>query len=554
MTGRMSALEARRQLSFLKSFDRKFQVLDREWQRLNRSKESRTTSKVGWPTDGLERTAKSLIGAGAVYGLGQISKWAGEFLDALGVIRDRKSAPSQQEMDWLADKIRLLEQMQRDAVQHAEDVVSGKKVAPVNSVIAEDSWASAPSESPKDSSKANLKDNSKDDSKASPRAAANMSVGSKAGSSPSVDATRQFITDSPAVPPPLKKVKPIFVGSENPGWKKIEDTSKNGTRLARTAAPASTDLFAKNAPHVLVAPKSEPREPSEEMLTFEDEEFEEEPVTMTVDLSDIVEIARIDLQDKEKANGSKEDIPSPPPVPLTRSQRDVRRILWPVAVGVLLLLLGVSLYFNLSGAEQKAALTKDVKSGETGLSSAADMAEPGDKTSAGKGDKSASEKDSTASSTAAGDDDDSDKANAVESAQKGKTRTDANEHESTPKATASKAGNKKAASTRQRRPNNREKVTAKRPVSKNVVENASEPPSPSDASGDGPSGRLRVSVPAGTTGDIRIFVDGAKKGKAPRILRLPPGLHEVRFEMDGKIQLKMVNIRQGETKDVTPRF
>lgn len=76
----------------------------------------------------------------------------------------------------------------------------------------------------------------------------------------------------------------------------------------------------------------------------------------------------------------------------------------------------------------------------------------------------------------------------------------------------------------------------------------------STKSDDGPTGRLRISMPAGVTGEIRIFVDGQKKGKAPRILSLSAGLHEVRFEMDGKSKLKMVSIKTGVTSDVTPRF
>jgi len=73
-------------------------------------------------------------------------------------------------------------------------------------------------------------------------------------------------------------------------------------------------------------------------------------------------------------------------------------------------------------------------------------------------------------------------------------------------------------------------------------------------SDNGPTGRLRISMPAGVTGEIRIYVDGQKKGKAPRILSLSAGLHEVRFEMDGKSKLKMVSIKTGVTSDVTPSF
>lgn len=126
MAQNMNELEAKRQLSFLNTFGRKFEGFRREMERLRRARDTGTSFDGKWPTDGLERTAKSLIGAGAVYGLTQIAEWAKLFLKRLDVIGSRDTPPTADDMDWLAHQISALEQLKDEATLRA-----GGKVKPI---------------------------------------------------------------------------------------------------------------------------------------------------------------------------------------------------------------------------------------------------------------------------------------------------------------------------------------------------------------------------------------------------------------------------------------
>ncbi len=116
----IKSIAARRQLSFLSTFEKKFQGFRREMERLRRASSTGQAFGGSWPTDGLERTAKSLVGAGAVYGLPNITDWARSFLGKLGSIRSSDTPPDDNDLDWLAEQIGVL----LDLHQAAEDRVT----------------------------------------------------------------------------------------------------------------------------------------------------------------------------------------------------------------------------------------------------------------------------------------------------------------------------------------------------------------------------------------------------------------------------------------------
>ena len=554
MTRKMSALEARRQLSFLKSFDRKFQVLDRELQRLNRARNSKKTVSGGWPTDGLERTVKSLIGAGAVYGLKEISTWAREFLDTLGGIRSRKTPPTQKEMTWLADRIHVLDDMQREAVERAEIILSGGELPETKSDQRKSAAASKDKsdavawehdgktvvsektdggDAPRDSSE------EVDDTWESPedkKRESSVGVESRTVSDvKSSEPTELFVKSQPPGGPERTDVPPLVLNANpnpnNARKREINETAPLGLKALSTTNQKSA-LFAEDAPHVLVDGKSavahnapddtsESRgKPSKERSS---DDFVGSSDTMPVDIIDILEVSADDGDDPlDMANA-----PVLPPVPAESGVR-MRKILWPAIAGILLLLLGVSLYFNLSKSDNGTS------NGEAARN---------DKTTVAKSDAAKNNvKMATLNADTASDaDDDTD---TLVDSENGGNAAD--------KATAKKEKRRQIKSKSKAR----NQATPKKAAKENPTKEKSAPvtTSPPPASDDGPSGRLRVSMPAGVSGEIRIFVDGQKRGKAPKILSLPPGLHELRFELDGKKQLKVVSIHEGATKDVTPGF
>lgn len=110
MTGNTTtqALTAKRQLGFLATFDKKFEGFRREMERLRRASVTGKSFGGRWPTEGLERIAKSLVGAGAVYSLGEITEWARGFLGRIDAVRASSEPPADADLEWLAAQIGVL--------------------------------------------------------------------------------------------------------------------------------------------------------------------------------------------------------------------------------------------------------------------------------------------------------------------------------------------------------------------------------------------------------------------------------------------------------------
>lgn len=120
----ITPLAAKRQMSFLATFEKKFQGFRREMERLRRASSTGKAFGGRWPTEGLERTARSLVGAGAVYGLPAITDWARNFLTRLDTIRASQDPPSDDDLSWLGERIGELEQLKDDAEGAAKLVLA----------------------------------------------------------------------------------------------------------------------------------------------------------------------------------------------------------------------------------------------------------------------------------------------------------------------------------------------------------------------------------------------------------------------------------------------
>ncbi|MFO8070914.1 MAG: response regulator [Polyangia bacterium] len=118
----VSPLVARRQLGFLETFDKKLEGFRREMERLERAAGSGKSYGGSWPTEGLERIARSLVGAGAVYGLPAVTDWARSFLERLDSLRSGEQAPSRDDFAWLAEQIGALSSLRDEARDRAESV------------------------------------------------------------------------------------------------------------------------------------------------------------------------------------------------------------------------------------------------------------------------------------------------------------------------------------------------------------------------------------------------------------------------------------------------
>ncbi len=118
----VSPLVARRQLGFLETFDKKLEGFRREMERLERAAGSGKSYGGSWPTEGLERIARSLVGAGAVYGLPAVTDWARSFLERLDSLRSGEQAPSRDDFAWLAEQIGTLSSLRDEARDRAESV------------------------------------------------------------------------------------------------------------------------------------------------------------------------------------------------------------------------------------------------------------------------------------------------------------------------------------------------------------------------------------------------------------------------------------------------
>jgi hypothetical protein len=121
---------ARRQLGFLETFDKKYEGFRRELERLERVAGGGSPAASGWPTDGLERIARSLVGAGAVYSLPTVTNWARSFLERLDRIRGVSAPPSREDFAWLAEQIGVLTDIEAGLTRAAREVVSPATTIP----------------------------------------------------------------------------------------------------------------------------------------------------------------------------------------------------------------------------------------------------------------------------------------------------------------------------------------------------------------------------------------------------------------------------------------
>ena len=126
----IKSIAAKRQLGFLSTFEKKFQGFRREMERLQRASSTGQSFGNGWPTDGLDRTARSLVGAGAVYGLPNITDWAKSFLDKIESIHSSESPPGENDLDWLAKQIGVLLDLHKAAELRATEELGEDSISP----------------------------------------------------------------------------------------------------------------------------------------------------------------------------------------------------------------------------------------------------------------------------------------------------------------------------------------------------------------------------------------------------------------------------------------
>jgi hypothetical protein len=67
---------------------------------------------------------------------------------------------------------------------------------------------------------------------------------------------------------------------------------------------------------------------------------------------------------------------------------------------------------------------------------------------------------------------------------------------------------------------------------------------------ESPSGVLSISLPPYATSKIKVLIDGKPRGTAPLKVKLPVGIHELTFIMNGKRSLRMVSIKDGRIKSI----
>lgn len=115
---------ARRQLGFLETFDRKYDGFFRELERLERIVAAGGVPPVrGWPTEGLERISRSLVGAGAVYGLPTVTTWARGLLERLNRIRNSPVAPDRENFAWLEEQVAALMEIEAGLTRTARRII-----------------------------------------------------------------------------------------------------------------------------------------------------------------------------------------------------------------------------------------------------------------------------------------------------------------------------------------------------------------------------------------------------------------------------------------------
>jgi PleD family two-component response regulator len=118
----LNPLVARRRLSYLATFENKIHSLRRGLEQLERAAEGDTSSEGRLPTDELERVSRSLVSAGLVYGLDDVTTWANDFLSRVDEIRKGDTGASEEDVDWLASQILALQEIRDAAIDEAQAV------------------------------------------------------------------------------------------------------------------------------------------------------------------------------------------------------------------------------------------------------------------------------------------------------------------------------------------------------------------------------------------------------------------------------------------------
>jgi CheY-like chemotaxis protein len=120
----LSALAVARRVGFLGTFDSKIEGLRREMERVGRAAGDPKAFGGRWPVEGLERIGRSLIGAGPVYGLNDVTDWARRFLTRLDELRAGAAGPSDEDMRWLAAEIQVFADLKEAALRETPHAVA----------------------------------------------------------------------------------------------------------------------------------------------------------------------------------------------------------------------------------------------------------------------------------------------------------------------------------------------------------------------------------------------------------------------------------------------
>ncbi len=113
---------AKRRLSYLATFESKIQGLKRGLDEIKQVSASLSDNQGGLPTEELEHIARSLVGAGLVYGLQEVTTWANGFLQQIDIIQKREDAATGEDFDWLSSKIFDLQQITDREIARAKEV------------------------------------------------------------------------------------------------------------------------------------------------------------------------------------------------------------------------------------------------------------------------------------------------------------------------------------------------------------------------------------------------------------------------------------------------
>ncbi len=120
----LSQLAAQRKLGFLGTLDKKLQGLRREAEKLSRAASDPNATGGRRSIDEIDRITRGLVGAGPIYGVPAVTTWAKNFLTKTETLRRKKTAPSEEDLSWLAAQIQDLEQLRDKEVGEVEKKLS----------------------------------------------------------------------------------------------------------------------------------------------------------------------------------------------------------------------------------------------------------------------------------------------------------------------------------------------------------------------------------------------------------------------------------------------